>query len=226
MSPTGRIDEVMQSNPRGHLIEEAFPIRQSRLQKEGQDSFTGRTSLFLSANCLWNLDQPWTYTGFSGRARIWFFHTATVADLKPISGAKARMGSFVTRLIGVKSYKDAVKIISVEVASSGSPDDKRSLFDPSGSKWMQTMSSSRNSPPILWVRFAMLEEIYCSRLEEESGREKARRLLDRDFLAGGETHENLAELGWRYTSRVDQVVGYNDYDLKADHIEIYKESRP
>ncbi|MFT3783490.1 MAG: hypothetical protein QM790_15870 [Nibricoccus sp.] len=224
ISPTGVVDEAIRSDSRGYLNDTPSPRMSSPMQKEGPDAFSCRVGLFLSANWLWNKDQPWTYTSFSGRYKIRFIQKVTVANLKPVIGENARMGSFVTRLISVKAYKGAVKMTSIDAAPSGSPDQKFKLIDPSGIRLLQRNGFSLNSPPLLWVRFTLRDWVYSSPTQEESERKATPRMVDstRDLLAGGETHENLGDLGWHFTSEIDRTVGYNEYDFKADHIMIDK----
>jgi len=213
----------------GNLLEAPAPAVSSPMQKDGQGAFTCDVPLTLSANWLWNKAQPWTPTGFFGRFRIMFIQTVTVADLKLVAGAKARTGSFVTRLVSVQSYKDAVKFTTIEAAAAGSGNDHVSLFAPSGGRLTQPRGSwYKRSIPMLWVRLEYDTSVYSLRSQEADGSKETTGRVDdsEELLAGGETHENLGERGWRFVKQVDQRVGYNDYDLKATNLNIVKASTP
>jgi len=223
----GNIDQADWVDPQGSP-EEQSPTSSSVFQKVGQDVYICNALVSLSANWLWNKDQPWTHTGFSGRFRIRFIQTVTVADLKPIAGANARTGSFVTRLINVKSYKNAVKIAWIEAKAAGSSEGKTSVLDSTKAKVTERHNSWFSSAPLLWIRLEHHDSVFSSRGQEAGENKAGSRMVDdpTDLFAGGETHENLGELGWYFTTRVDQIVGYNDYDLKTDHIAIYKDGLP
>lgn len=179
--------------------------------------------LTLAANWLWKREQPCTATGFSGRVNIIFTRSVKVADLKLTAGARMWKADQATRVVKVQTFKNAVKVVTITAYPIGGSFGSIIVSEPTRTKNIATYSNYFGQMPLLWILLGRRETNCDVRMVATDGRYEKLPFDSSNRYEGGETHENLGEQGWRLVWCVEEDVGYNTYDLKAERLEVTKE---